>query len=188
MKIAIIDCGSDKTKLILEQVQEQTTVRFYDIISIDNLLYAKLNAYDAIIISGAPILLSQEGITSYLPPFQKLDEYQNSILGICFGHQILGALEGAEIQMMPEERDWTDINHEDNMLFQGLPDPVSMRQDHCEEITQPDNYTIIATSKNCSNEAMAHNELPRWGVQFHPEASEENGKQLIKNFLNSVSS
>lgn len=181
LKIAVIHCGSDKAPKI-DAIVEDIGYRV-DPISMNNLLYAKLKAYDGVIISGAPILLSKEGTENYLPYFKGLDTYAKPVLGICFGHQILGALEDGTISLIEEDRSWQEITHEPHPLFEGLESPVAMMEDHCEVVLSPKNFSIIAHSKACENEAMIHQQLPRCGVQFHPETSDSQGQKLIANFL-----
>jgi GMP synthase-like glutamine amidotransferase len=58
-----------------------------------------------------------------------------------------------------------------------------MVQDHTEGISLPSSFIHLAWSKDYAVEGMRHPHLPLWGVQFHPEVSDENGKKLIANFL-----
>lgn len=97
MKIAIIDCGSQKTPHIFECVDE-----FIDseVIMMFDANAERLAEFQGVIISGAPILLSEIDPTRYLIQFNWIRNWDKPLLGICFGHQILGMLHGAEISRM----------------------------------------------------------------------------------------
>jgi len=58
-----------------------------------------------------------------------------------------------------------------------------MMEDHCECISLPPNFELIATSDACVNEAMAHPAKSIMGMQFHPEVSGNFGAILIENFI-----
>lgn len=143
--------------------------------------------YDAIVFSGAPILLSEVDKTPYFKDFNWILDYQKPILGICFGHQLLGMIHGAEIAMQREDRDWQWIEviaH--NPLFDDLVNPVQLREDHCESISVPRGFELAATSDFTVNEAMHHKSKPFFGVQFHPEVSDGQGAQILHNFCKFV--
>jgi len=179
--ILIIDCGSTKVAEIesqLETINIASKTEKWDKISID-----KIDKYRGIIISGAPILLTEIDASPYLKAFGFLKTYKNSVLGICFGHQILGLLHGAEVSLCKEDRNWQDINIEQSStLFNYIRKPYKMMEDHTEEVSLPKDFKLLATSKFCKNEAMQHKIKPLFGVQFHPEVSDRAGLQLLKNF------
>lgn len=179
--ILIIACGSSKTPYIQNcSIKSGYIFKTVDFRSIP----ADLTEFDKIIISGAPILLTESSIDDYLQWFHPILSYKNPILGICFGHQILGLIDGASISRCAEDRDWQEINIlKDSSLFKGIENLSKFTEDHCEAIDTPNNYTVLAKSSNCSNEAMQHNTKSRFGVQFHPETSGKNGQKLIDNFL-----
>jgi GMP synthase (glutamine-hydrolysing) len=59
-----------------------------------------------------------------------------------------------------------------------------MMEDHCESISLPKGFKLLAVSDACVNEAMCHASKPWMGVQFHPEVSGNQGTLLIENFVN----
>ncbi len=182
--ILILKCGSNKTPHI-----EQITDEFMDYRSID-ILDFKLDDLDGIkgvIISGAPLLVTEIDLSPYLAKVQWIKETKIPVLGICFGHQLIGILHGAFASMMKEDRDWQDILIlEEHMLFNKLPNEIQMMEDHCETVSIPPGFILIASSDACVNEAMIHKDFPIYGVQFHPEVSGNHGRVIIQNFIESL--
>lgn len=101
------------------------------------------------------------------------------VLGVCFGHQLIGACYGATVQENP--RGWeistcaielTESGKKDP-LFAGLPDKLLVNQSHRDEVTAgtvaPGNGgAILAGSDKAPVQAMAGGDSVR-GIQFHPE-------------------
>lgn len=179
--ILIIDCGSKKVSEIQNQL-EAIHIK-YKTVKWDNVDKENLDKYPGIIISGAPVLLTEVNPEPYLKALNFVLTYENPVLGICFGHQILGLLHGSEVKLCKEDRSWQDINIEQSStLFNYIRKPYRMIEDHIEEVALPNDFKLLATSKKCKNEAMQHKIKPLFGVQFHPEVSERGGLQLLKNF------
>ena len=179
--ILIIDCGSQKTKYIEESVDEFMD---FETISIHDISDEYFNNKKGVIISGAPILITEIDISSYLEKFKWIKTIDLPILGICFGHQMIGLTFGAFGSRMKEDRDWQTIEiFEQSDLFKKLPTEIEMLEDHCESISIPKDFTLIAASDFCINEAMEHKDLPIYGVQFHPEVSGNHGRILFDNFI-----
>jgi GMP synthase (glutamine-hydrolysing) len=179
--ILIIDCGSQKTVFIeqcVDEFMDFQTVSFHSLTN-EDLLNKK-----GVIISGAPLLITEINIAPYLEKVSWIKTLKIPILGICFGHQLIGLTFGAFGSRMKEDRDWQTIEvFEDCDLFKKLPTEIEMMEDHCESISIPEDFILVASSDSCVNEAMKHKQLPIYGVQFHPEVSGNHGRVLFDNFI-----
>jgi anthranilate synthase/aminodeoxychorismate synthase-like glutamine amidotransferase len=111
------------------------------------------------------------------------------ILGVCLGHQAIGAAYGGKIVNAPEivHGKTSAIHHNRQQLFDGMPEPFQATRYHSlivEAETLPDELEIIATSDNGLVMGLTHRQHQTWGVQFHPESiMTESGKKLVANFI-----
>ncbi len=115
------------------------------------------------------------------------------ILGVCLGHQSIGQATGGEIvsakKLMHGKTD--QIHHDQAGIFSGLPTPFTATRYHSLVIkkeTLSTAFTINAwtDARDSDGEVMgiAHESLPTFGVQFHPESFlTEYGSQLLENFI-----
>jgi len=183
-KVAIVDCGSSKVPDIARVLADSNADPF--VIHPYELAALVSNLPAAIVISGNPALIRDTG-TSFLADFEMLPNLTLPILGICFGHQVIGMLYGEQVTIGKEDRDLRQLEIlQDNSLFDGLSGDDAFQEDHIEEVALPEHFIHLASSSHCFNEAMMHRERPVYGVQFHPESSGDAGRQLLKNFLSLV--
>lgn len=180
--ICIVDCGTEW----LQQIQDNVAQCGYpdSVVTLDQVFQYDFGNCSGIIISGAPINLSEVALADYLKPFNYLLGLDVPILGICLGHQALGLAYGAELTRTKKiDKVETIQVLMTDPLFQGIETLARFREEHSEHITLPKGFCLLAKSASCANEAMRHNNRKIYGVQFHPEVSGEYGRQLIGNFL-----
>jgi len=111
------------------------------------------------------------------------------VLGVCLGHQSVGAAFGGEIikagKLMHGKT--SEVRHDGKTLFKDLPNPFTATRYHSLVLnrkTLPDCFEITAESDDNEIMGIRHKELPVEGVQFHPESIlTPNGKDLLKNFI-----
>jgi len=180
--ICIIDCGTSWLEKIKKNVTDSN--KQYKIIKLDEIIGCNFESFSGIIISGAPTLLTQVNLQEYLSPFKFIKTVNIPVLGICLGHQIIGLLYGSEIHTgkMIDKREQIEIVRED-ALFLDIRNHALFREEHLDFITLPEEFYLLAKSKTCDNEAMKHKRRKLYGIQFHPEVSNNNGKILFRNFL-----
>ena len=145
-----------------------------------------------IILSPGPCSPAEAGISTAL-----VRELGRSIpiLGVCLGHQSIGAAYGGEIVRAgrPVHGRTSLIDHDGTSIFEGLPSPLSMARYHSLVIRRaslPASLRVLASSRD-EGEIMAveHREYPVVGVQFHPEsAATEYGYAMLDRFLRGDSS
>ncbi|WML60119.1 aminodeoxychorismate/anthranilate synthase component II [Neobacillus sp. PS2-9] len=141
----------------------------------------------AIILSPGPGKPEEAGIC-----MEVVREFFNKIplLGICLGHQAIGAAFGGVIQRAEiiKHGKTSLVTHNDCELFSDLPDHFEVMRYHSlivEEVSLPEQLECIAHS-NDDQVVMAikHKQYPVYGLQFHPESiGTPSGKQILNNFL-----
>ncbi|AWD32448.1 Glutamine-hydrolyzing GMP synthase [Candidatus Kinetoplastibacterium sorsogonicusi] len=194
--ILIIDYGSQFTQLIARRVRE---LGVYSIVyngkNIDEnslLDYINNNYVKGIILSG-----SHE--STYNKHSNNISEmilnHGIPVLGICYGMQsIIQTLGGKVISSMHKEFGCTKIDIKNSILFKNLDEidytsagnhQLEVLMSHGDKVTEiPDNFEIIASSKNCPIAAIEDSKRNIYGLQFHPEVTDTiSGKQILNNFI-----
>ncbi len=111
------------------------------------------------------------------------------ILGVCLGHQSIGAAFGGEIIRAPSimHGKLSEVSHDGKTIFSGLKNPFAAMRYHSLVIdpkTLPADLNVTARTADGAIMAVRHKQFPIEGVQFHPESIlAEEGKKLLKNFL-----
>ena len=142
-----------------------------------------------IVISPGPCTPKESGIS-----MQVIDSFKEKkpILGVCLGHQAIGAVFGANIIKAKElmHGKTSEINHDGNFLFEGMPQNFIATRYHSlviEEKTLSEDFIVNARTEDGSIMGIQHCKLNVSGVQFHPESiMTEDGKKLLSNFLNTI--
>jgi anthranilate synthase/aminodeoxychorismate synthase-like glutamine amidotransferase len=138
-----------------------------------------------ILVSPGPGRPEDAGVTMDL--FARRPEVP--ILGVCLGHQALGAAFGARIERAPElmHGKTSQVSHDGSGVFENLPEPFEATRYHSLTVapeTVPDELRATAWSDDGVLMGLSHRELPWWGVQFHPESIlTASGPGLLRNFL-----
>jgi anthranilate synthase/aminodeoxychorismate synthase-like glutamine amidotransferase len=111
------------------------------------------------------------------------------ILGVCLGHQCIGAVFGGKVirAPYPVHGKMSAIQHNKKGLFEDLPNPFEAVRYHSlvvERDSLPKEFEITATCEPNLIMGLKHRQYPIYGLQFHPESIFTGvGKQLLTNFL-----
>jgi anthranilate synthase component 2 len=144
---------------------------------------------DRILLSPGPCTPQDAGIL--IPLIQRMAG-KAPILGVCLGHQAIGAAFGGQVVRAAElmHGKTSPVEHDGKGIFAGLPTPLTCTRYHSLIVAEeglPDELEVTARSGvNGKSVIMGlrHRTLPVEGVQFHPESVlTEGGRQMIRNFL-----
>ena len=166
------------------QLGQEVEVHRNDLISLDDI---EKKSPEYIVISPGPCTPKEAGISVEI--IKKFKD-KLPILGVCLGHQCLGAAFGANIIRANEimHGKLSEIVHDESGLFKGLDSPFKATRYHSliiEENTLEKKFLINARTENKTIMAIQHEKLPLFGLQFHPESiATEQGMEILKNFLN----
>jgi anthranilate synthase/aminodeoxychorismate synthase-like glutamine amidotransferase len=150
-------------------------------------------APDAIVISPGPCTPAEAGVS--VEVVRRFGE-ETPILGVCLGHQAVGAAYGGEVvrarRLMHGKT--SEVAHREDGIFAGLPTPFRVARYHSlilDPDSLPDSLEVVAWTDEPGYEdeiqAVRHRTNPVWGVQFHPESiASEHGKVLLRNFLSLI--
>jgi anthranilate synthase/aminodeoxychorismate synthase-like glutamine amidotransferase len=187
--ILLIDNYDSFVYNLARYVQElggEPLVRRHDAIAVEEILSL---APSHIIISPGPCSPAEAGISTEV--VRRVGPHI-PILGVCLGHQCIGAAYGAEIVRagLPMHGKTSRIHHSGTGLFAGLPNPFTATRYHSLVIAPasvPPSLRVTATSEDGEIMAVQHSEHPVHGVQFHPESVlTEHGYRLLDHFLHGV--
>jgi anthranilate synthase component II len=171
----------------LSELGPEVEVVRNDKISIDE-IRDRMDEIDQIVISPGPCTPAEAGIC--VPLIRQLAGTA-PILGVCLGHQSIGAAFGANVIRAPEvlHGKTSQIHHTGRGVFAGLPTPFTATRYHSlivERQTLPPVLEITAETSDGIIMGLRHKELPVEGVQFHPESIlTPVGKALLGNFIGS---
>jgi anthranilate synthase/aminodeoxychorismate synthase-like glutamine amidotransferase len=115
------------------------------------------------------------------------------ILGVCLGHQSIGAAYGGRIVRARRimHGKVSKVEHTDDPLFADVPNPIEVARYHS-LVIEPQSLPaeLVVTARTAEPDyrdeiqAVKHRDFPVWGVQFHPESiASQAGRQIVSNFL-----
>ena len=167
----------------LAELGADVEVRRNDAVGLDDV---QTLAPDGIVISPGPCTPREAGIS--VPLIQRFAG-QIPILGVCLGHQAIGAAFGGDVVRAPRimHGKTSPIRHDGTGVFAGLPDPFDATRYHS-LVIDPETLppALLRTAWTDEGEIMGvrHRSLFVEGVQFHPESILTlEGKRLLGNFL-----
>jgi anthranilate synthase component 2 len=141
----------------------------------------------AIVLSPGPKAPEQAGICLALT--HAAAEARMPLLGVCLGHQTIGAAFGGNIVRCHEivHGKMGTMHHTNQGVFRGLTNPFQATRYHSlvvDPATLPDVLEVTAKLEDGTIMGLQHRILPIQGVQFHPESiRSEHGHQMLQNFL-----
>jgi GMP synthase (glutamine-hydrolysing) len=132
--------------------------------------------------------------------FYVIRQAPKPILGICGGQQQMALAFGAPVDLIERlgpgdgyegafrERGYCTIDlNSQTEIFAGLPETITVWESHCDEVKSlPTDFICTASNQVSEIQAMQHNSLPLFGVQFHPELFDQtnpDGRRILENFL-----
>ena len=161
----------------------QVEVHRNDRISVEQIARRKP---ERIVISPGPCTPQEAGISVEL--IQKLGG-KIPILGVCLGHQAIGAAYGGKVIRAPKlfHGKTSEIQHDGKGIFRNLPNPFTATRYHSlivERKSLPRELRVTAETSDGIIMGLCHRRHQVAGVQFHPESVlTQAGKQLLRNFL-----
>ena len=145
---------------------------------------------DIVILTGSNFMLSKPDTRMvFQPEIDLVRKLDRPFLGICFGHQLMGTAYGSEV---------VDLGHNvrevkeikllgSDPIFEGLPGSIRVSESHRQALARvPEGFRHLAQSATSQVEAIGHQKRPLYGLQFHPERSDEkhpHGRMILRNFV-----
>jgi anthranilate synthase/aminodeoxychorismate synthase-like glutamine amidotransferase len=171
----------------LGELGEQIVVRRNDQVTLAEI--DSLNP-QKILISPGPCTPQDAGISIQLI---KHFAGKTPLLGVCLGHQAIGAAFGGEVVRAKNlmHGKTSMVEHDGRTIFKGVPSPMKATRYHSLVVSEdklPPELEVSASTRDADGNrvimGLRHKRLPIEGVQFHPESVlTDHGKQLVKNFL-----
>ncbi len=166
----------------LAQLGAQCVVRRNDAVEAGDVAGA-----DGVLISPGPGTPERAGASMDI--VRDCAEQGLPVLGVCLGHQAIGAVWGATVARAPELlHGKTSVVHHDGVaVLAGLPQPFVATRYHSLTVlpeTIPEQLEVTGRTESGIVMALRHRELPVYGVQFHPESVlTDGGHRLLANWL-----
>lgn len=190
MKVLMLDNYDSFTYNIVQYLGElgaDVTVVRNDEMPLEQLVaLVAAQGIERIVISPGPCSPAEAGIA--VATIQHFAG-QLPVLGVCLGHQAIGAAFGGDIVRAGQQMHGKTnvITTDQQGVFAGLPQQFTVNRYHSlviDKATLPACLTVTATSEDGEIQGVRHTTLAVEGVQFHPESIlTEHGHAMLKNFL-----
>jgi anthranilate synthase component 2 len=167
----------------LGELGADPVVHRHDEVSVDDVVALEP---DAVVISPGPGRPEDAGVSNAL--IERLAGH-TPVLGVCLGHQCIGAVFGGRVVRAPEvvHGKTSMVHHRGQGVLAGLPEPFEATRYHSLVVDPgavPADLEVTATTGDGTIMALRHRRFAVEGVQFHPESILTTaGKQLMANFL-----
>ncbi len=181
--ILILDYGSQYTQLIARRIRE---LRIYCEIHPFNAPLDPFRAHPpkGIILSGGPMSVNDQNAPELNT---EIFSFEVPVLGICYGLQLLSHISRPGSVAKSDKREFGRaklIIDNPAQILENIPQDSQVWMSHGDKLNDlPDEYEIIAHTKNAPVAAVRHREEQIYGVQFHPEVVHTvHGSEILSNF------
>jgi para-aminobenzoate synthetase component 2 len=153
----------------------------------DEVNAGSINEFDGVLLSPGPGTPEDAG--ACIEIVNTAIEKQKPLLGVCLGHQAIGAALGGKVSRAPEllHGKTSQVQHKNEGVFKDLKSPFRATRYHSLAIENPNfpnDLIITATTESGVIMGVKHKTAPIEGVQFHPESVlTEGGHRLLANWL-----
>jgi para-aminobenzoate synthetase component 2 len=166
----------------LQQLGAEVVVKRNDEVNANS-----INEFDGVLLSPGPGTPEDAG--ACIEIVNAAIEKQKPLLGVCLGHQAIGAALGGKVSRAPEllHGKTSQVQHKNEGVFKDLKSPFRATRYHSLAIENPNfpnDLIITATTESGVIMGVKHKNAPIEGVQFHPESVlTEGGHRLLANWL-----
>ncbi|KAJ2451320.1 GMP synthase (glutamine-hydrolyzing) [Coemansia sp. RSA 2336] len=179
--VLILDFGSQYSHLITRRIREAGV--YCELLPCTQKIAELKFSPKGVILSGSPFSITDEGAPHVDPEVFNLGV---PILGICYGLQEIARNLGGETSLaVKREYGHAELQLQPCPLFQDVPSPTSVWMSHGDHLERPpQNFTVVGSTATSEYAAVAHNSLPIYGIQFHPEVTHSvDGALVLRNFV-----
>jgi para-aminobenzoate synthetase component 2 len=169
----------------LQQLGAEVVVKRNDEVNSES-----INGFDGVLLSPGPGTPEDAG--ACIEIVNAAIERHKPLLGVCLGHQAIGAALGAKVSRAPEllHGKTSQVQHKNEGVFKDLKSPFRATRYHSlaiETTSVPKELIVTATTDIGVIMGVKHKSAPIEGVQFHPESIlTEEGLHLLSNWLDTT--
>jgi para-aminobenzoate synthetase component 2 len=169
----------------LQQLGAEVVVKRNDEVNAES-----INGFDGVLLSPGPGTPEDAG--ACIEIVNAAIEKKKPLLGVCLGHQAIGAALGGKVSRAPEllHGKTSQVQHNNEGVFNNLKSPFRATRYHSlaiETPSVPEELTVTATTETGVIMGVKHKSAPIEGVQFHPESIlTEEGLHLLSNWLDTT--